>query len=148
LKLLRVLGQHLRDVGEVVGPYVLVSDVLKHFAGKLAELVTLRVNEMTEVPPSATGRTVEVATGHCPVVARFDELVWVGRSGCGLQVFGFVSLLELGDGLVGEREQLVVLHGTVLGQQLHNGGALVYRKLVLARGLHGRPRQCNRDRLT
>lgn len=66
----------------MIDPYVLIANVLEHFARKFTKLVALSMNKMTEVSTSATSRSVEVPTGHGSIVTSFDELVWVWEGTC------------------------------------------------------------------
>lgn len=99
----------------MVDPDVLVSDVLKHFSRKLAELVSLRVNEMTEVTSGASGRPVKITARHSAVVAGLDQLIGVwGRVRRNLGLFDLVCLLKLSYSVASEGDELVVFHVFVL----------------------------------
>lgn len=110
----------------MVDPYVLVPDVLEHFSRKLAELVPLRVNEMTKVASGAASWPVEIPAGHSAIVACFDQLIGVGgRVGRDLCLFDLVGLLKLGHSVASEGDQLVVFHVFILTQQLHDVRSLI-----------------------
>ena len=128
LKLLSCFRQHLGDVCEVIGPYVLVPDVLENFSWQFAELIAVGMNEMAEVPACAARRSVEITTGHCAIVACSYQLVWI-RSWIRhlLRELRFVCLLELCDCIARHRQQLVMLNAAIFRKQLHNCGSLIYK---------------------
>lgn len=95
LKLLSHLRVDLGDIGQVIDPHILVADVLKDFAGDLAELVALCMDKVTKVSACAAGGSVVVAAWHGAIVDWVDDLVWVrGRGQCLLGLLLLVGLFE------------------------------------------------------